>query len=112
LSVIVFNTEERAMHCRTILYVALVALAVGSTPSLGQESALVTGEVVKIDEPAGKISIKHGPIAGLNLNEDGKTDDFRPKDGLLFNALKVGDKIRFSAERANGELTIVKVEKQ
>jgi len=97
---------------RTVFSAALFALTVSPIPSLGQESAQVTGEIVKIDERAGKVSIKHGPIASLNLNEDGKTDDFRPKDGLLFNALKVGDKIRFTAERANGELTIVKLEKQ
>jgi Cu/Ag efflux protein CusF len=45
------------------------------------------------------------------MKEDGKTDDFRPRDGLLFNALQVGDKIRFTAERLNGELTIIRVEK-
>jgi Cu(I)/Ag(I) efflux system protein CusF len=101
------------MHgSRAVVCAALVTLVLGTIPSLGQDSPLVTGEVVRIDEPAGKISIKHGAISTLNLNENGKTDDFRPKDGLLFNALKMGDKIRFTAERTNGELTIVKVEKQ
>ena len=95
---------------RYVVAAALMMIAV--SPASSQESALVNGEVTKIDEPAGKVTIKHGPIASLNLNEDGKTDDFRPKDGLLFNALKVGDKIRFTAERTNGELTIVKLEKQ
>ena len=71
----------------------------------------MNGEVAKIDEPSGKITIKHGPMAGLGMSEDGKTDEFRPKDGLLFNALKVGDKIKFTAERINGELTVTKVEK-
>ena len=97
---------------RRIVSAALMMILVGISPSFSQESTLVNGEVTKIDEPAGKVTIKHGPIASLNLNEDGKTDDFRPKDGLLFNALKVGDKIRFTAERTNGELTIVKLEKQ
>src|SRR5215213_5553240 len=95
---------------RYVVAAALMMIAV--SPASSQESALVNGEVTKIDEPAGKVTIKHGPIASLNLNEDGKIDDFRPKDGLLFNALKVGDKIRFTAERTNGELTIVKLEKQ
>jgi Cu/Ag efflux protein CusF len=100
------------MYSHRHLLVAAALMTMVVSPSLSQESALVNGEVTKIDEPAGKVSIKHGPIASLNLNEDGKTDDFRPKDGLLFNALKVGDKIRFTAERMNGELTIVKLEKQ
>ena len=97
---------------RGVVSTALAMIAIGIAPSFSQESALVNGEVTKIDEPAGKVTIKHGPIASLSLNEDGKTDDFRPNDGLLFNALKVGDKIRFSAERKNGELTIIKLEKQ
>ena len=41
------------------------------------------------------------------MNEGGKTDDFN----LVFNALKVGDKIRFAVERVNGEPTITKIEK-
>ena len=98
--------------CKTILSAAIFMLAVGIAPSLGQESAMVNGEVTKIDEPAGKIAVKHGPITSLSMSEDGKTDEFRPKDGLLFNALKVGDRIRFTAERANGDLTLARVEKQ
>jgi Cu(I)/Ag(I) efflux system periplasmic protein CusF len=101
------------MHSyKSILSAALFVLTVGAAPSFGQESAFVSGEVTKIDEPAGKIAVKHGPITSLSMNEDGKTDEFRPKDGLLFNALKVGDKIRFTAERANGVLTLARVEKQ
>jgi Cu/Ag efflux protein CusF len=45
------------------------------------------------------------------MNEGGQTDDFKVKDGLVFNALKVGDKIRFAVERVNGEPTITKIEK-
>jgi Cu/Ag efflux protein CusF len=97
--------------CKAIFFAAIFVLAVGTAPSWGEESALVNGEVTKIDEHAGKIAIKHGPITSLSMNEDGKTDDFRPQDGLLFNALHVGDKIRFTAERLNGELIIIRVEK-
>jgi Cu(I)/Ag(I) efflux system protein CusF len=105
--------EDAPMYSRrAIVSAALVVMAIGMGPSFGQESSFVNGEVTKIDEPAGTVTIKHGPIASLSLNQDGKTDDFRPKDGLLFNALKVGDKIRFTAERMNGQLTIVRLEKQ
>jgi Cu/Ag efflux protein CusF len=62
-------------------------------------------------EQAGKIGLTHGPIQSLGMNEGGQTDDFKVKDGLVFNALKVGDKIRFAVERVNGEPTITKIEK-
>jgi Cu(I)/Ag(I) efflux system protein CusF len=81
-----------------------------SPPSLSQE-ILVDGQVVEIDEAAEKITLTHGPIQSLGINEGGKTDEFKVKDGLVFNALKVGDKIRFAAERVNGEPTITIIEK-
>ena len=90
----------------------VLALALSfSQVSLGQE-VLADGQVVKVDEPAGKISLKHGPIQSLGMNEDGKTDDFRVKDWPPVQcALRAGDKIRFAAERINGEPTITRVEK-
>jgi Cu(I)/Ag(I) efflux system periplasmic protein CusF len=81
-----------------------------SNPSFSQD-VLADGQVVKIDERAGKITVTHGPIRGLGINESGRTDEFAVKDGLVFNALKEGDKIRFAAERVNGEPTITRLEK-
>jgi Cu(I)/Ag(I) efflux system protein CusF len=90
--------------------VTIFALALASSQlSLSQE-VLADGQIIKIDEQAGKIGLTHGPIQSLDMNEGGK-DDFKVKDGLVFNALKVGDKIRFAAERVNGEPTITKIEK-
>jgi Cu/Ag efflux protein CusF len=40
------------------------------------------------------------------------SEDFKVKDGLLFNALQVGDKVKFSAEQENGAKTITKLEKR
>jgi Cu(I)/Ag(I) efflux system protein CusF len=92
-----------------VVTVFAVALAF-SQVSLSQ-GVLSDGQVIKIDEQAGKIGLTHGPIQSLGMTEGGKTDDFKVKDGLVFNALKVGDKIRFAVERVNGEPTITKIEK-
>ena len=92
-------------------FVSVLALGLAfSQLSLSQE-VLADGQVVNIDEQAGKIRLTHGPIQSMGMNEGGKTDDFKVKDGLVFNALNVGDKIRFAAERLNGEPTITKIEK-
>jgi Cu(I)/Ag(I) efflux system protein CusF len=88
-----------------VVTVFAVALAF-SQVSLSQ-GVLSDGQVIKIDEQAGKIGLTHGPIQSLGMTEGGKTDDFN----LVFNALKVGDKIRFAVERVNGEPTITKIEK-
>ena len=93
-----------------VLSIAATLALILSHPSLSQD-VLADGQVVKIDEGAGKITVTHGPIQGIGINESGRTDEFAVKDGLVFNALKEGDKIRFAAERVNGEPTITRLEK-
>ena len=71
-------------------------------------SPMSTGEVKKIDKAAGKITIKHGPLA--NLRMPGMTMVFRVKDPAMLEQVKSGDKIRFNAEKMNGALTVVAIE--
>ena len=74
------------------------------------QSAMVNGLVTKIDESAGKITLKHGPIKKLDMNE-GMTMVFRVQDPAILKQVKVGDKVRFDADRVNGQLTVTKIEK-
>jgi Cu(I)/Ag(I) efflux system protein CusF len=72
---------------------------------------MVSGEVKKIDEPAGKITLKHGPIKNLDMDEDGMTMVFRVQDPAMLKQVKVGDKVEFEAERATAGITITKLQK-
>ena len=74
------------------------------------QSAMVNGQVTKIDESAGKITLKHGPIKKLDMNE-GMTMVFRVQDLAMLKQVKVGDKVRFDADRVNGQITVTKIEK-
>ncbi len=74
------------------------------------QSELVAGQVTKIDQSAGKITIKHGPIKSLDMNE-GMTMVFRVQDPGMLKQVKAGDKVQFSAERVNGALTVTKIQK-
>ncbi len=69
----------------------------------------VEGEVMKINEGAGKITLKHGPIE--NLNMDGMQMVFRVADPTMLAAVKVGDKVVFEADRVNGAITVTKLDK-
>lgn len=71
-------------------------------------SALSDGEVKKVDKSAGKITLKHGPIA--NLEMPNMTMVFRAKDPEMLEQVKAGDKIRFAADRINGVYTVTKIE--
>jgi Cu/Ag efflux protein CusF len=56
------------------------------------------GEIRKVDVDNKKITIKHGEIKSLDM--PGMTMVFGVKDEALLGKLKVGDKIRFTAERS------------
>ncbi len=75
------------------------------------QAAMVKGEVKKIDEGAGKITLKHGPIKSLDMDEDGMTMVFRVQDPAMLKHVKVGDKVQFEAERATAGITITKMQK-
>src|SRR6266566_314172 len=66
------------------------------------------GEVRKVDKEAGKITIKHGPLA--NLDMPGMTMVFRVKDPAMLDRVKEGDKIKFVADRMNGSVTVIQME--
>jgi Cu/Ag efflux protein CusF len=71
---------------------------------------MVNGEVRKIDESAGKITLKHGPIKALDMDE-GMTMVFRVQDPAMLKQVKVGDKVKFEAGRVDGKITVTKIQK-
>jgi Cu(I)/Ag(I) efflux system protein CusF len=87
----------------------ILSVAMFATVPLAQ-SPVVNGQVTKIDESAGKITLKHGPIKKLDMNE-GMTMVFRVQDPAMLKQVKVGDKVRFDADRVNGQFTVTKIEK-
>jgi len=84
------------------------ALSMLSTVALAQ-AVTVEGQIIKIDEAQGKVTLKHGPIK--NLDMDGMTMVFVAADPTMLKAVKVGDKVKFEADRVNGRLTVTKLDK-
>jgi Cu(I)/Ag(I) efflux system protein CusF len=74
----------------------------------GRQSALADGEIKKIDKETGKLTIRHGELK--NLGMQAMTMVFRAKDAAMLDQVKVGDKVKFAAERANGAITVVHLE--
>ncbi|MBF9235162.1 copper-binding protein [Microvirga alba] len=91
---------------RLVLTIAALGL---STAVLAQGAPLVSGVVQKIDEAQGKITLQHGPIK--NLDMDGMTMVFRAQDTAMLKEVKAGDKIQFTAERVNGQITVTSIKK-
>ena len=71
---------------------------------------MVEGQVTKIDESAGKITLRHGPIKKLEMDE-GMTMVFKAQDPAMLKSVKVGDKLKFDADRVNGQFTVTRIQK-
>jgi Cu(I)/Ag(I) efflux system periplasmic protein CusF len=95
------------MKFRSVL--ALAGLLSLAAPALAQNAPLVAGKVVKIDESAGKITIDHQKIP--NLDMPAMTMVFRAADPALLKAVKAGDRVKFSADSVNGQLTVTSIKK-
>ncbi|KVW93713.1 MAG: copper-binding protein [Polaromonas sp.] len=66
------------------------------------------GEVKKIDTEAQKITLKHGEIK--NMDMPGMTMVFRTQDPSLLDNIKVGDKVKFNAEKREGFIVVTAIE--
>jgi Cu/Ag efflux protein CusF len=89
----------------------MLALSLAALPQMTTaQSDMVDGQVTKIDDSAGKITLKHGPIKKLDMDE-GMTMVFKAQDPAMLKSVKVGDKVKFEADRVNGQFTITKIQK-
>lgn len=105
---------------------ALVPLAIASTgqvfaqssmsmsmaPTASQagssQAAVTEGEVRKVDIATQKLTLKHGDIK--NLGMPGMTMVFKVTDPKMLSSVKEGDKVRFTADRLGGVLTVTSIE--
>jgi hypothetical protein len=86
---------------------ASAVISVISTAALAQQAR---GTVTKVDEEKGTISIRvtqSGTVGG-----SGAVQEFEPQDGLLFNAVRPGDKVSFTVFDSKGIKTITKLNKE
>ena len=86
-----------------------LGLLVGASAVFAQ-TPLADGQVIKIDQAAGKITIKHGPLKQFDMDE-GMTMVYRAADPAMLAAVKPGDKIKFAPNRVNGQFIITKIER-
>jgi len=90
------------------LAIIVASILVLAGPAIAQD-AMVIGEVKKVDATAGKVTLKHGPIP--NLDMESMTMVFRVQDPALLENLQPGDKIKFTADRVNGAITVTTITK-
>ena len=67
-----------------------------------------TAEVRKVDKEQGKVTLRHGPLA--NLDMPAMTMVFKAADPKLLDGFKEGDKVKFTAEKVNGVYTVTAIQ--
>jgi Cu/Ag efflux protein CusF len=71
------------------------------------------GTVVGLDELTGSIAILQTPDGTVGAASPARSSDkFAVQDGLLFNALREGDKVMFISQKINGVNTITRLQKE
>jgi Cu/Ag efflux protein CusF len=95
---------------KTLRIVTVLGLAGASIAAIAQ-STMVDGQVKKVDEAAGKITIQHGALKKFDM-EDGMTMVFRAYDPAMLKQVKPGDRVKFEADKINGQFTVMKIEKR
>jgi Cu(I)/Ag(I) efflux system protein CusF len=84
------------------------SLLLGLGMALSAAAQTVEGEVRKIDPDAGKITLYHAVIPNLDRPE--MQSSFRVADPAWLKAFHVGDKVKFSADKVNGQFTVTAIE--
>ncbi len=69
---------------------------------------MTDGEIRKINKDTQKITIKHGEIK--NLEMPGMTMVFQVRDSAMLEQVKVGDKVKFVAEKSGGALVVTDIQ--
>lgn len=87
----------------TIAALSLAGVAYAQEP--------MKGEITAVNETAGNISIKQNS-GTVGSGSTTAATEFKVHDGLLFNAVKPGDKVTFIAEKIDGVMTIKKLTKE
>ena len=69
---------------------------------------VVDAEVRKIDTEQQKITLRHAEIPNLDMSP--MTMVFRAKEPALLTQVQAGDKVRFTADKVDGALTVMSLE--
>lgn len=75
-------------------------------------TSMADGEVEDVDIESKSIVLKHGPIRSKTIEMEPMTMPFAVTDAKLLLGVKAGDKVKFTAEYINDEVTITSLKVQ
>jgi Cu/Ag efflux protein CusF len=93
----------------TRLIVILAVLTFAASSASAQQ---MRGSIEKVDELHGSITVQRAPEGTVGASGTIGSEKFAVQDGLLFNAIREGDKVVFTVQEINGVNTITKLQKE
>ena len=102
------NTKRMTLVLLLMPWVSLGwAQAPARAAADAKATSMVEAEVRKVDKEAQKVTLRHGPIP--NLDMPAMTMVFRLADPSVLDRLSVGEKVRFRAEKVDGQYTVTEL---
>jgi Cu/Ag efflux protein CusF len=98
------------MKTAKIVFASVAATAIACSGAFADQTG--KGTVSRLDEANGKIAIQPSASGTVGANTGSASEEFKVQDGLLFNALREGDKVTFTTDEIGGVKTITKLQKQ
>jgi len=95
---------------KTWMRTAAAAVLAATLAVTAVAAEAINAEVKKIDEGAGKVTLKHGPAKSLGMDEP-MTMVYRVKDPAMLKQVKVGDKVKFEADVSADGIVVSKLQK-
>ena len=89
-------------------HLLVLALSLSAGAAAGQ-TGRAEGEIRKVDREAGKITLRHGPVAG-DLEMPAMSMVFQVKDAALLDRLKPGDRVDAVLSKQQGVFYILSAE--
>lgn len=98
------------MQQRIIATISLCLGLMALSPVTFAQAPLPTveGEVRKVNTEQQKITLRHGEIPNIDMSP--MTMVFRVKAPEMLAQVKAGDKVRFTADKVDGVLTVMTIE--
>jgi Cu(I)/Ag(I) efflux system protein CusF len=100
------HTETKMKMLQRFAFFVMIALP---AITIAQSAAGISAKVEKVDESADKVTLNHAAIPGLDM--PAMTMVYKVQDPKMLKSVKAGDKVKFSIEKINGQLTVTKIVK-
>ena len=94
---------------KKLFTIATLLLATLGAAAQTTGTDMAEAEIRKVDRDAKKVTLKHGPIKNLDMPP--MTMIFRVRDAKMLDGLAINDRVRFTAEKLDGQYTVTALAK-